>query len=83
MGSFRLTLTSDRQTLAIGEAATVRVRVEGDGNLKWVEHGPDLRVVGAKVYPPQAKNDLKTGPTGMEPAAVPGSTWSCRRPRAS
>jgi hypothetical protein len=60
-----LTLTSDRQTLAIGDAASVRVRVEGQGNLKWVERGPVLRVDGAKVYPPQAKSEIKTGTGGM------------------
>jgi hypothetical protein len=65
VGSFRLTLTSDRQTLAIGDAASVRVRVEGEGNLKWVERGPELHVAGAKVYPPQGKSEIKTGPGGM------------------
>jgi hypothetical protein len=33
--------------------------VEGAGNLKWVEKGPELVVPGAKVFPPQVKSNLQ------------------------
>ena len=34
---------------------TLRFRVAGTGNLKWVDRGPEVRLGGAKVYPPQVK----------------------------
>jgi hypothetical protein len=37
----------------------VRFKVEGTGNLKWVERGPELVVPGAKVFPPQVKSSLQ------------------------
>ena len=71
VGRFKASSSVDRPTLALGEAATLRFRVEGSGNLKWVDHPPELNVIGAKVYPPQAKSDLKTQPTGI----VGSRTW--------
>ena len=66
VGRFRATASVDRSTLAFGEAATLRFKVEGSGNLKWVDHAPELSVPGASVYPPQVKSNLQTKPTGIE-----------------
>ena len=71
VGRFKASSAVDRPTLALGEAATLRFKVEGSGNLKWVDHPPDLSVTGAKVYPPQTKSDLKTQPGGI----VGSRTW--------
>lgn len=65
VGSFRASATLDRPSLALGEAATLRFRVEGRGNLKWIDQAPEVGVSGAKVYPPQAKTDLKVTTAGM------------------
>ena len=65
VGRFRATATVDRPTLALGEAATLRFRVEGSGNLKWIDRAPEVSVPGAKVFPPQAKSDLEAGPSGI------------------
>lgn len=65
VGRFRASATLDKDQLAFGEAATLRFQVEGRGNLKWVERGPDVTVSGAKVYPPQSKSALEVGPDGM------------------
>jgi len=65
VGRFRVSSTLDKDDLAFGEAATLRFRVEGSGNLKWVDRGPELTVSGARVYPPQVKSELKPGPEGI------------------
>ena len=65
VGRFRATAAVDHPTLALGEAATLRFRVEGSGNLKWIDRAPQVSVPGAKVYPPQTKSDLKTEPSGI------------------
>jgi hypothetical protein len=65
VGRFRISATVDKPSLALGEAATLRFEVEGSGNLKWVEKGPEVRVNGAKVYPPQVKSDLRTTAAGI------------------
>lgn len=66
VGRFRVSASLDRSSLDLGEAATVRFQVAGTGNLKWIDRAPGLSVAGAKVYPPQAKSDLKPGPAGIE-----------------
>ncbi|MFI5006494.1 MAG: BatD family protein [Solirubrobacterales bacterium] len=71
VGRFKATAGIDRPTVALGEAATLRFKVEGSGNLKWIDRAPEVRVPGAKVYPPQTKSDLRA-----EPAGIAGSrTW--------
>jgi hypothetical protein len=65
VGKFRATATLDKADVALGEAATLRFRVEGSGNLKWIDKAPELSVPGAKVYPPSTSSDLKTGPAGI------------------
>jgi hypothetical protein len=71
VGRFKTTATIDRSSLAVGEAATVRFRLDGTGNLKWIDKAPELTVSGAKVYPPQAKPDFKVTPGGL----VGSITW--------
>jgi hypothetical protein len=71
VGSFRVAASLDRSQLAMGEAATLHFKVSGRGNLKWVENAPPLLVPGAKVYPPQVKNDLTTSESGVSGAR----TW--------
>jgi hypothetical protein len=65
VGRFKATASLDRESVPLGEAATLRFRVEGTGNLKWVERAPELQVAGAKVFPPQAKSDLRTSESGV------------------
>ncbi len=65
VGQFRVNTRLDRDSVALGEAATLRFTVEGSGNLKWVDRVPEVRVEGARVYPPQTKSDLKAGLGGL------------------
>jgi hypothetical protein len=39
--------------------------VEGTGNLKWIDRGPELKAPGTKVYPPQIKSDLRPTADGL------------------
>jgi len=71
VGHFKADASIDRSSLAFGEAATLHFKVEGSGNLKWVDRGPELTVLGAKVYPPQVKSSLQTRSTGI----VGSRTW--------
>jgi hypothetical protein len=65
VGRFKVSAVVDRQALALGEAANVLFKIEGNGNLKWIERAPELVVPGAKVYPPEVKTKVKTGADGM------------------
>jgi hypothetical protein len=65
VGRFKVSAALDKPTLALGEAATLRFKLEGTGNLKWIDKAPEVAVTGAKVYPPQVKSDLKTTPSGI------------------
>jgi hypothetical protein len=65
VGRFRTSARLDRDSLALGEAATLRFSVEGTGNLKWVDRAPEVKVEGARVYPPQTRSDLKAGADGL------------------
>ncbi len=86
VGSFRAVAALDRPALALGEAATLRFKVSGSGNLKWVESAPALAVAGAKVYPPQVKSELKATETGVsgsrtwEYVIVPGTAGTIEIP---
>jgi hypothetical protein len=66
VGDFAVAASLDRNTVALGDAATLRFTIEGIGNLKWVDQAPEVTVPGAKVYPPQVKSDLKVGPNGFK-----------------
>jgi hypothetical protein len=65
VGRFRASSSLDKTSLPLGEAATLRFRVEGSGNLKWIDKPPEVRIPGAKVYPPTTSSDLKPGTSGI------------------
>ena len=65
VGRFSASASVDHPTLALGEAATLHFKVDGSGNLKWVDRGPELTIPGARVYPPQVKSNLQSRPTGI------------------
>ncbi len=65
VGRFRAAASLDRDNVPLGEAVTLRFRVEGTGNLKWIDRGPEIAVPGAKVFPPQVKSDLRATPDGI------------------
>lgn len=72
VGSFTVATTVDRDTITLGDAATVRFRIQGTGNLKWIEKGPRLTIPGARVYPPQVENSLSVTPAGIHGS----KTWA-------
>jgi hypothetical protein len=65
VGRFRTSATLDRASVPLGEAAMLRFRVEGTGNLKWIDRAPEVVARGAKVFPPQAKSDLRATTDGI------------------
>jgi hypothetical protein len=65
VGRYSASASLDRNAVPLGEAAMLRFRVEGTGNLKWIDRGPEVVVKGAKVYPPQAKSDLRATAEGI------------------
>ena len=65
VGRFTARASLDRATLPLGEAATLRFRIEGTGNLKWIDKAPEVVVPGSRVFPPQVKSDLKAGDNGI------------------
>jgi hypothetical protein len=65
VGRFRASASLDRDVVPLGEAATLRFRVEGTGNLKWIDRAPEVAVAGARVFPPQARSDLRTTSAGI------------------
>lgn len=65
VGRFEVQASLDRTEVALGEAANLRIKVEGKGNLKWVEKGPQPSLQAAKLYPPQVKSEIEAGPAGM------------------
>jgi hypothetical protein len=65
VGQFRATASLDHEAVDLGEAVTYRFRVEGRGNLKWVDKGPQLSLPDTKVYPPQTKDDFTLSPAGL------------------
>ncbi len=65
VGRFAASAALDREVVPLGEAATLRFRVQGTGNLKWIDKGPELTASGAKVYPPQTKSELRTTSEGI------------------
>ena len=65
VGRFTAQASVDKPSVALGEAVTLRFEVQGSGNLKWIDRGPEVKVAGAKVYAPQVKSDLKAAPSGI------------------
>jgi hypothetical protein len=86
VGRFHVAATVDKPTLALGEAATLRFKVEGTGNLKWIDRAPEVVVPGAKVYPPQVKSDFRPSASGIsgsrtwEFVVVPETTGDLKVP---
>lgn len=65
VGRFTTSAAVDRDAVPLGEAVTLRFRVAGTGNLKWVDRAPPVTLQGARVYPPQSKSELRTGAEGI------------------
>ena len=65
VGRFETRATLDKDVVPLGEAALLRFRIEGTGNLKWIDRPPTIDVPGAKLYPPQVKTDIKVTPRGL------------------
>jgi hypothetical protein len=65
VGRFDTSAALDREVVPLGEAVTLRFRVSGTGNLKWVDRGPEVTLAGARVYPPQQKTELRTTEEGV------------------
>jgi len=65
VGRFTAQAHLDKTNVALGEAVTLRFEVAGNGNLKWIDRPPDVKVTGAKVYPPQMSSDLHAAPSGI------------------
>ncbi|HET7294683.1 MAG TPA: BatD family protein [Vicinamibacteria bacterium] len=89
VGRFRVGASLDRDRVALGEAATLRFRVEGTGNLKWIDRGPEVVVKGARVFPPQGKSELRataegvTGSRSWEFVVVPETSGTLSVPALS
>ncbi|HLA76762.1 MAG TPA: BatD family protein [Vicinamibacteria bacterium] len=87
VGRFEVQASLDRSEVALGDAATLRIKVQGRGNLKWVEKGPEPSLTGAKVYPPQVKSEIEATPSGMsgsktwEFVVVPETSGTIEIPR--
>jgi len=71
VGRLEASASVDRAVVPLGEAVTLRFRVSGTGNLKWVDRGPEVSLAGARVYPPQQKTELRTTEEGVSGAR----TW--------
>ena len=88
VGRFTTSAALDRELVPLGEAATLRFRVQGTGNLKWIDKGPEVTASGAKVYPPQTKSELRTTAEGItgsrtwEFVVVPETSGARRDPGA-
>ena len=66
VGVYRVEAFADRASLPLGDALTFRFKVQGRGNLKWVDAAPALEIPGAKIFPPRATSDLRTTRQGVE-----------------
>ena len=66
VGSYEVEASTDRSSIALGDAITFRFKVKGRGNLKWVDAAPALDIPGARVFPPRVTSDLKTTRQGIE-----------------
>jgi hypothetical protein len=65
VGRFTASASVDHAEVGLGEAVSLRFELQGNGNLKWVDRGPEVKVAGAKVYPPQTKSDLHASTAGI------------------
>ncbi len=65
VGRFETDASLDKDVVPLGGAALLRFRIEGIGNLKWIDRPPTIEVPGAKLYPPQVKTDLEVTARGL------------------
>lgn len=65
VGRLRASASLDRAVVKVGEAAALRFRIEGTGNLRWIDLAPEITIPGVRVYPPQVKTDVKVSPSGL------------------
>jgi hypothetical protein len=65
VGRFETEATLDKEAVPLGDAALLRFRIQGTGNLKWIDRPPAIEVSGAKLYPPQVKTDVDVTPRGL------------------
>ncbi|MGE5346671.1 MAG: BatD family protein [Acidithiobacillales bacterium] len=68
VGRFSLTASLDKTHVAVGEAATLKVRLSGPGGLRTATEPPKVTVQGATVYPPTAKTTPPRSGTAGEVA---------------
>lgn len=87
VGRFDLTARLDKTGVAVGEAATLRVRLSGPGGLRTATEPPKVTVPGAKVYPPTARTEPphsgKAGAVEWEYVLVPTATGEITIPPVS
>ncbi len=57
VGRFDLTARLDETSVAVGEAATLKVRLAGPGGLRTATEPPSVSVPNAKVYPPTTRTE--------------------------
>ncbi len=65
VGRFEVSGVLDHDTVTLGEAATFRFTLKGQGNFTWIDHAPELAVQGAKIYPPQVKSAVESTTAGL------------------
>ena len=61
VGRFELTARLDKNRVAVGEAATLKVRLTGSGGLRTATAPPRISVPDAKVYPPTTRTEPAKG----------------------
>lgn len=62
VGRFTISAEVDRTTLAANEPATLRITIEGEGNVKFVDPGPWPNIPGVRRYDPKVETQLRKGP---------------------
>jgi hypothetical protein len=66
VGTYEVRAMTDRNEITLGDALTFRFRVQGRGNLKWIDAAPSLEIPGTRIFPPRVISDLKTTRQGVE-----------------
>lgn len=61
VGRFTIAATVDRATIAANEPVTLRVTIEGEGNVKFVDPGPWPEIPGVRRYEPKVETTLRKG----------------------
>lgn len=66
VGSYQAMASVDRAAILLGDAITFRFKVQGRGNLKWIDAAPKIEIPGVRIFPPRVTSDLKTTRQGIE-----------------